>query len=57
MIGSLRATHRGIWLALAVLLPALLFFARRARTALPLQELPPALAPAAQPSDDTDGAP
>ena len=54
MIGSLRTTHRWIWLALAVLLPALLFFAMRARTALPLQELPPALAPAAQPSDDAD---
>ncbi len=52
MIGRLRSAHRWIWLALAILLPALLFFAVRARTALPIQELPPALAPAAQPSDD-----
>lgn len=56
MIGSLRSTHRWIWLALAILLPALLFFAVRARTALPLQELPPTLAPAAQASDDAGGA-
>lgn len=55
MIGRLRSAHRWIWLALAILLPALLFLAVRARTAPPLQELPPALAPAAQPSDDTDG--
>jgi hypothetical protein len=52
MIGRLRSAHRWIWLALAILLPALLFFAVRARTALPIQALPPALAPAAQPSDD-----
>lgn len=56
MIGRLRTTHRWIWLALAILLPALLFFAVRARTTLSLQELPPALAPAAQPSDDAGGA-
>jgi hypothetical protein len=56
MIGGLRTAHRWIWLALAVLLPALLFLAARARTALPLQELPPSLAPAAQPSDDADRA-
>ena len=56
MIGGLRTTHRWIWLALAILLPALLFFAIRARTVLPMQELPPALAPAAQSSDDSDGA-
>ena len=56
MIRGLRTTHRWIWLALAILLPALLFLAVRARTALPLQELPPALAPAAQASDDADGA-
>ena len=53
MIGGLRTTHRWIWLALAILLPALLFFAIRARTVLPMQELPPALAPAAQSSDDS----
>ncbi|MBP7586865.1 MAG: hypothetical protein KBA72_02865 [Thermoanaerobaculia bacterium] len=52
MIARFRSTHRWIWLALAILLPTLLFFAVRARTALPIQELPPALAPAAQPSDD-----
>ena len=57
MIGGLRMAHRWIWLALALLLPALLFFAMRARTVLPLQELPAALAPAAQPSDDADDAP
>lgn len=56
MIGSLRATHRWIWLALAILLPALLFLAVRARTALPLHELPAALAPAAQASDDSEDA-
>lgn len=56
MIGGLRSTHRWIWLALAVLLPALLFFAVRARTAMPVESLPSALAPAAQPSDDSDGA-
>lgn len=56
MIGGLRATHRWIWLALAVLLPVLLFLAVRARTSLALQELPAALAPAAQPSDDADDA-
>ncbi len=56
MIGGLRSAHRWIWLALAILLPALLFLAVRARTTLPLQELPPALAPAAQPSDDSGGA-
>lgn len=56
MIGGLRTAHRWIWLALAILLPALLFFAVRARTAPPVQELPPALAPAAQPSDDADAA-
>ena len=56
MIGGLRSAHRWIWLALAMLLPALIFFAVRARTALPVQELPAALAPAAQPSDDGDGA-
>lgn len=53
MIGHLRSAHRWIWLALAILLPALLVFAMRARTEPPLQELPPALAPAALPSDDT----
>lgn len=56
MIGGLRSAHRWIWLALALLLPALLFLAVRARTALPVQELPSALAPAALPSDDVDGA-
>lgn len=56
MIGGLRSAHRWIWLALAILLPALLILAVRARTSLPLQELPPALAPAALPSDDADDA-
>ncbi len=56
MIGGLRSAHRWIWLALAILLPALLFLAVRARTAPPVQELPSALAPAALPSDDVDGA-
>ncbi len=56
MIGRLRSAHRWIWLALAILLPALLFLAVRARTSLPLQELPAALAPAAQASDDADEA-
>ena len=56
MIGGLRSAHRWIWLALAFLLPALIFFAVRARTVLPVQELPAALAPAAQASDDADDA-
>lgn len=56
MISRLRTTHRWIWLALAIFLPALLFLAMRARTETPLQELPAALAPAAQPSDDADDA-
>jgi hypothetical protein len=56
MIGGQRTTHRWIWLALAVLLPALLFFAVRARTVPPVQEIPPTLAPAAQASDDADDA-
>lgn len=56
MIRGLRTTHRWIWLALAILLPALLFFAVRARKAPPVQDLPAALAPAAQPSDDADDA-
>ena len=56
MIGGLRSAHRWIWLALAILLPALLFLAVRARTAPPLQELPAVLAPAAQPSDDAGDA-
>lgn len=51
MIGGLRKTHRWIWLALAILLPALLVIAVRARTSLPVQELPAVLAPDAQPSD------
>ncbi len=55
MIGGLRTAHRWIWLALAILLPTLLFLAVHARTALPLQELPSALAPAALPSDDAGG--
>lgn len=54
MIRGLRRTHRWIWLALSIVLPALLFFAMRARTQLPLQELPPTLAPAALPSDEAD---
>lgn len=54
MIRALRQTHRWIWLALALLLPALLWCAVRARTSPPLEVLPPALAPAAQPSDDAD---
>lgn len=52
MIGGLRSAHRWIWLALALLLPTLLFFAWRARPSLPLETLPPALSPAAQPADD-----
>ena len=56
MIGGLRSAHRWIWLALAILLPALIFFAVRARTKLPVQELPAALAPAAQASDDANDA-
>ena len=54
MIRAQRQSHRWIWLALALLLPALLWTAVRARTSLPLEVLPPALAPAAQPSDDAD---
>jgi hypothetical protein len=56
VIRALRQTHRWIWLALALLLPALLWCAVRARTSLPLEVLPSALAPAAQPSDDADDA-
>ncbi|MDQ1349363.1 MAG: hypothetical protein QG573_2742 [Acidobacteriota bacterium] len=56
MIGGLRTAHRWIWLLLALLLPWLLVMAVRARQELPLQQLPAALAPAAQPSDDADDA-
>jgi hypothetical protein len=52
MIAGLRSAHRWIWLLLALLLPLLMVLAVRARTTLPLEELPPALAPAAEPSDD-----
>ncbi len=52
MIGGLRRAHRWIWLALAILLPALLVLAVRARIALPVQELPAVLAPDAQSADD-----
>lgn len=51
MIGGLRTAHRWIWLLLALLLPALLMLAIRAREEPPLQELPAALAPHALPSD------
>lgn len=56
MISSLRTAHRWIWLLLALLLPWLFVLAARARQELPLQKLPAALAPAAQPSDDADDA-
>lgn len=52
MIGGLRRAHRWIWLALALVLPLLLVFALRARRALPLEALPPALATEALPADD-----
>ncbi|MEO8195664.1 MAG: hypothetical protein ABI689_02965 [Thermoanaerobaculia bacterium] len=52
MIRRLRTAHRWIWLLLALLLPVLLVVALRARQPLPLQELPAALAPDAQPADD-----
>ncbi len=52
MIGGLRRAHRWIWLALALLLPAIFVLALRARTAPPLEVLSPALAPAAMPADD-----
>jgi hypothetical protein len=52
MIAGLRAAHRWIWLLLALLLPALVVLALRARSAPPLEQISPALEPAAQPSDD-----
>ena len=52
MIRALRTAHRWIWLLLAILLPMLLVLALRARQPMPLQDLPAALAPSAQPSDD-----
>jgi hypothetical protein len=52
MIAELRSAHRWIWLLLALLLPLLVVMALRARTTLPIEDLPPALAPAAEPADD-----
>ncbi|MEO7795654.1 MAG: hypothetical protein ABIV06_12865 [Thermoanaerobaculia bacterium] len=56
MIRPLRTFHRWIWILLALLLPVLLLAAWRARQPLsptPLQDLPAALAPDAQPADDS----
>jgi hypothetical protein len=52
VIRELRRGHRIVWLALALLLPALLVAALLARRAPPPQELPPTLAPDAAMSDD-----
>ena len=52
MIAGLRSAHRWIWLLLALLLPALVVLALRARSAPPLELLPATLEPAAEPSDD-----
>jgi hypothetical protein len=58
VIRTLRRRHLAIWLALAILLPVLLVAALRARHAIPTQELPAALSPAAVPADDVvKGAP
>ena len=55
MIRSLRRRHLATWIALAILLPVLLYAALRARRTPPTQELPEALAPLSAPADD-DGA-
>ena len=52
MIRSLRRRHLATWIALAVLLPVLLYAALRARRTPPTQDLPEALAPLAVPADD-----
>ena len=56
MIRALRRRHRAIWVALAIVLPLLLWAALRARRPAALQELPAALAPHAAPADDAAGA-
>lgn len=56
MIRALRSRHLAIWIALAILLPLLLFAALRARRAVPVEPLPAALVPDARPADDLAGA-
>lgn len=57
MIRALRRRHLAIWIALALLLPLLLFAALRARHTPAGSPIPEALAPYAVPADDAGAAP
>ena len=57
MIRSLRRRHLAVWIALALLLPLLLFAALRARHPAARAPIPEPLAPYAVPADDAAAAP